>query len=93
MLSEDPDKDMSGDEESPSRAEEEEEDMDVPIKELEEDIPLAKTDYTVAPAYPPIQVQVGAPLYLVPSHSMFSTTWLPIQCPSPGSFLFRLRDW
>ena len=45
----------SSEEESPVR--EEEEDMDVPVKdEEEEDIPLTKSGYTVPPAYPPIQV-------------------------------------
>ena len=48
----------SSEEESPAREEEEEEDMDVPVKEeLEEDIPLTKSGYTVPPAYPPIQVR------------------------------------
>ena len=31
-------------------------DLDIPVREMEEDIPLAKADYSVPPAYPPIQV-------------------------------------
>ena len=41
---------------SPIPGHEEEEEDDVPKVEMEEDIPLAKTGFSVPPAYPPIQV-------------------------------------
>ena len=42
---------------SPQRADEEDEDVDLPsVMEMEEDIPLAKTGFNPVPAYPPIQV-------------------------------------
>lgn len=47
----------SSSESSPQREEEEEEDMDVPVRhELEEDIPLTKTGYTVPASFTQIQV-------------------------------------
>ena len=47
----------SSSESSPQREEEEEEDMDVPARhELEEDIPLTKTGYTVPASFTKIQV-------------------------------------
>ena len=74
MLSGDPDREKSGDE-SPSRAGEEgeegegkekegEEEMDIQVKDLEEDIPLTKSGYSVPPPYPPIKV---APQHTTPS--------------------------
>ncbi len=53
MLSGDAGRRSSGEDESPVP---EDDDMDVPVKELDEDIPLTKTGYSVPPAYPPIQV-------------------------------------
>ena len=42
---------------SPQQGHEDEEDEeDVPKVEMEEDIPLAKTGFTLVPAFPPIQV-------------------------------------
>ena len=55
ILSEESDKEASGDE-SPSRPDEDEEDMDIPVKVELEDIPLTKSGYTVPGAFPPIQV-------------------------------------
>ena len=47
----------SSSESSPQREEDEEEDMDVPARhELEEDIPLTKTGYTVPASFTQIQV-------------------------------------
>lgn len=49
----------SSSESSPQR-EEEEEDMDVPVRhELEEDIPLTKTGYTVPASFTQIQVSLS----------------------------------
>ena len=48
----------SSPEDSPQRRGEEEEEEDMPVKEIEEDIPLTKPGYPVPPAYPPIQVYV-----------------------------------
>lgn len=70
MLSVEPDRgESSGDEESPMKEDEEDEDMVVPAKEeLEEDIPLTKSGYTVPPAYPPIQVSPVPPSLPAPSN-------------------------
>ena len=47
----------SSGEESVSRDNEDEDDRDVPMAELDDDIPLTKTGYSVVPAFPPIQVR------------------------------------
>jgi len=47
-------KSTSGDDSSQN----EEDDKDVPMAELEDDIPLTKTGYPVPPAYPPIQASL-----------------------------------
>jgi len=48
----------SSPEDSPQRRGEEEEEEDMPVKEIEEDIPLTKPGYPVPAAYPPIQVYI-----------------------------------
>lgn len=60
------DRGSNGDEESSSESspqreeEEEEEDMDVPVRhEIEEDIPLTKTGYTVPTSFKQIQVSLA----------------------------------
>ena len=102
MLSGDPEREerSAGDEAALSRAgkdkeegeedenEEEEEDMDVAVKELEEDIPLTKSGYSVSPAYPPIKVLLSIPFSLPPSLVILSLSISGPPCP-----LRRSQNW
>ncbi len=50
---------LSGSSGAESVSRDNEDDRDVPMAELDDDIPLTKTGYSVPPAYPPIQVRNG----------------------------------
>ena len=65
-------KSTSGDD---SSQENEEDDKDVPMAEMEDDIPLTKSGYPVPPAYPPIQASLmeSVPEVLVQCYAYF---WL-----------------
>ena len=59
------DEEGSSSESSPRREDDDEEDMDVPTRhELEEDIPLTKTGYTVPSSFTQIQVSQTSNVYL-----------------------------
>ena len=78
----------SSSESSPQR-EEEEEDMDVPVRhELEEDIPLTKTGYTVPASFTQIQVSLSEILdILVLFNMLFGYTCLKLRiCRIAGKF-------